>query len=157
MADVAVLPLLYLDTNVFIIGLEGQAEAAAPVKQLITALRDRPGAAVTSELTLAELLAQADSGGSFDRRQGDMYLDLLEDGGFVDLRPVSRRISIETADLRRPTRQKLPDAIHVVTARNAGCRWFMSADKDARRLPSDLAWLLPDGEGVHEVLDALHG
>jgi predicted nucleic acid-binding protein len=48
---------IYIDTNVFIRAFESAAAANAPLEELFGGLKARPRAAVTSELTLAELLA----------------------------------------------------------------------------------------------------
>ncbi|PWB80751.1 MAG: VapC toxin family PIN domain ribonuclease [Methylocystaceae bacterium] len=150
--------LVYLDTNVFIAGFESPASNAEPVQDLLLALREKPGFAVTSELTLAELLAPISRPhvlAPAERRR--LYLDLLVGGGMIDLRPVTREILIETADLRRTTRQKLPDAIHVATALHADCRFFMSHDDGMRKLPEGLTRLHPDRAGAASIIEALRG
>ena len=50
---------IYIDTNVFIYAVEGASDTAAPSRRLMEALSERPGTAMTSEITLAELLAPA--------------------------------------------------------------------------------------------------
>jgi len=49
--------MLYLDTNIFIFLLEGKPDESQRIKLLFDTLKARPNAAVTSELTLAEVLA----------------------------------------------------------------------------------------------------
>jgi predicted nucleic acid-binding protein len=137
-------PLLYLDTNVFTRGIEGDETEAAPVQRLLNRLRDFPDASMTSELTLAELLAPAGR------------MDLIVFGNFVALYPVSRDILILTAHIRLGLPQKLPDAIHIATASHAGSKYFMSHDRDGKRLPVELQHILPDNKGVDTVIDALN-
>ncbi len=154
--DVPVTPLVYLDTNVFIHGIEGNDLEASPIQTLFRGLRDFPNASVTSELTLAELLAPATRPGALHLNQKEqLYLDLIIGGGFVALYPVTRDVLISTAHLRLNHSQKLPDAIHVVTAFESGCRYFMSYDKDRKKLPFGLYPIRPDDEGVATVLEAL--
>jgi predicted nucleic acid-binding protein len=149
-------PLVYLDTNVFIHGLEGSDLEAAPIQALFRGLRDFPGASVTSELTLAELLAPATRPGALHINQKEkLYLDLIVGGGFVILYPVTRDVLISSGHLRLTHSQKLPDAIHVVTAYETGCRYFMSYDKDGKKLPFGLCHIRPDDKGVATVLDSL--
>ena len=50
---------IYIDANPFIYVVEGRDALAAPIKALFASLRERPGLAVTSELTLAEVLPKA--------------------------------------------------------------------------------------------------
>lgn len=42
--------------------------------------------------------------------------------------PVSREILVEAARIRAGTALKLPDAIHVATARMCGCEVFLTND-----------------------------
>ena len=51
-------------------------------------------------------------------------------GGIVDLKPITREILLQTADLRSIINYKLPDAIHIVTATEAGCAYFGSYKDD---------------------------
>lgn len=129
--------IVYLDTNFFIRAVEGTKETAAPAKKLIEVLRQLPaGLAVTSEITLAEVLApskRVDALSPGIKRR--VYLDLLLWSKFIELVPVSRRILIETADLRVVAPLKLPDAVHLASAIQGGCRFFVSADNDFKKLP----------------------
>ena len=52
-------PRIYLDANVFILLFEGLPEKAEIVRSLFGMLQARRGCSVTSELTLAEVLAPA--------------------------------------------------------------------------------------------------
>ena len=155
--EVPRLPVVYLDTNVFIRGLEGSDADAAPVKKLLQQLRQVPNASATSELTLAELLAPVTRPDALHLNQKEpLYLDLIVSGGFIALYPVTRDLLISTAHLRLNHPQKLPDAVHIVTAYETNCRYFMSDDRDGRKLPYGLIHLYPDDAGVDTVVDAIH-
>lgn len=149
--------LIYLDTNVFIKAVEGLDEAAAPAKILIQALRDRrSGIAATSEITFAEVLAPAkrpDALPLHTKRRA--YLDLLLWSGFVALIPVNRDILIETAALRATGRFKLPDAIHLVSAIRARCRFFVSADRDFDKMPEGMERVNCNHNDLPRLLKAL--
>jgi predicted nucleic acid-binding protein len=137
---------LYLDANVFIYAIEGNADISNPLRELFDLFRSRRGIGITSELTLAEVLPRA---GGVQRRS---YLDLIHWSRIFDLHPVSRDILIETAEYRRTARMpKLPDAIHVVTAIRAGCRTILSADSRLR-LPEGYAALVPDRENLSRLI-----
>jgi predicted nucleic acid-binding protein len=138
---------LYFDANVFIYAVEGSDDIAGSLRTLFGLLSGKGNLAVTSELTLAEVLPKADP----IRRRN--YLELILYSGLFDLYPVTRDVLMETADYRRvagvsksdtsrpyAAMPKLPDAIHVVTAVRAGC---------ARILSFDLTLKLP--EGMHRV------
>lgn len=149
--------LIYLDTNVFIKAVEGLDEAASPAKKLIWALRQQPpGIAATSEITFAEVLApsrQADALPLHTKRR--TYLDLLLWSGFVTLVPVTRDILIETASLRQLGRLKLPDAIHLASAIQVRCRFFVSADRDFDKVPGDMQRMNCDDDGLSRLLSEL--
>ena len=95
-------PLVYLDTNVFIRGIKGNETEAAPVQRLLNLLRDFPEASITSELTLAELLAPTGRAGTLPLSiKEPLYLDLIVSGNFIVLHPVARDILILTAQFDR--------------------------------------------------------
>lgn len=125
----------YLDTNVFIDAVEGDDAISQPVKRLLQV--SPRGSLVTSELTLAEVLAP--SGGQ--RRTADLrraYFDLIIWSGLIDLNPVTRDVLLDTTRLREHVRQKLPDAIHLATAISAGCAFFISRDEDFTSMPDGM-------------------
>ncbi|CAJ0866881.1 hypothetical protein AMST5_01901 [freshwater sediment metagenome] len=147
-------PLIYIDTNALITGFESPIEAAKPVQDLLLHLRERPGAAVTSELTLAELLAPVARPGSLPAPvKKRLYLNLLVWSHLFDLRPITREILLQTADLRSVSKVKLPDAIHTVTAIHAGCAYFLSNDNGVRT-PSGMSRIRADRSGVDNILSA---
>ena len=118
---------LYLDANIFIHALEGEPAVFQPLQELFGFLKAKKRTAVTSELTLAEVLPRASV---VERRS---YLNLIFGSGIFDLQPVSRDILIETADYRKVAGMpKLPDAIHAVTAIRADCRIIISRDHRLR-------------------------
>jgi predicted nucleic acid-binding protein len=66
---------------------------------------------------------------------------IASSGGF-EVQPVSRDVLIEAAGLRAHRASiKLPDAIHIATARMSSCTFFVSDDRRLP-LPADLT-LLP--------------
>jgi predicted nucleic acid-binding protein len=142
-------PRVYLDANVFIYAIEGNADIAEPLLQLFDLFRARRGIGVTSELTLAEVLPKA----SGVRRRS--YLNMIVFSEIFDLQPVSRDILIETAEYReRAAMPKLPDAIHVVTAIRAGCRRVLSADLRLK-LPEGYSVLSPGAENLTSLIREL--
>ena len=84
-----------------------------------------------------------------------LYLPMMEDASFVTLIPVDRQILMETVALRAAYPQRLPDAIHIVTAMSEVCEFFMSFDRDARRLPPQLEWVEPTDADVDRLLKIL--
>lgn len=150
------MPHVYLDTGVFIHAFEVAGLQSDRLKGFFADLQRFPYKAATSEITLAELLAPIKAAGAMTlNERRDLYLPLFDDGAFIALTPVSRSVLLQTALLRQSHPQRLPDAIHMATALEIGCRFFMSPDADARRLPPPLTWLRPDAHGIATVLKAL--
>ena len=120
---------IYLDANVFIYLVDGDQATSAAVLPLFEALRNKPGVGVTSEISLAEVLAGRDA------RTRRLYMDLMVFGQFLTLVPVDRDVLYDTADLRKVAKMKLVDAIHLATAIRTRCRYFVTRDGDFRRMP----------------------
>ena len=157
MADLPQKPVVYIDANPFMYALEGAEDLAAVLRELFARFRQGLGIAVTSELTLAEVLPK--------RRIPDRhFLDLLIWSKIFDLRPVTRDILVGTAEYRRisaPTHSDgkvklppLPDAIHVVTAIRSGCGVFLSSDSRIK-LPQGMKLVKADNAGVEALIREL--
>jgi predicted nucleic acid-binding protein len=149
-------PLVYLDANPFIYGLERASAISAPIKTLSEALRAGPGAGITSGLTLAEVLAPT-KGRKRTPQLKRAYLDLMVWSHFIDLQPISRGILYETVNLRatRATAKlKLPDAIHLATAIRGRCRFFVSGDKGIP-VPRGMIRAKPDASSVADIIRVL--
>lgn len=144
---------LYLDANPIAYALEGPEELALALKKLFSVFRSRPGIAVTSELTLAEVLPRKKIP---DRH----FLDLLIWSKTFELQPITRDILVETANYRRIAGQKrpdgsismpkLPDAIHVVTAIQSGCGMFLSSDIRIK-LPNTIRLVAVTTAGIEAI------
>lgn len=93
----------------------------------------------TSEITLAECLVKpfADK----DIFAVETYLSLLGEQPSLPVIPISRPILLSAAQLRAETKLKLPDAIHLATAKWAGCSVFITDDRRIK-----------DGEGGVRVI-----
>jgi predicted nucleic acid-binding protein len=136
----------YLDTNIFIYAIEGNADVAGLLREFFGLFGANRGVAVTSELALAEALVKAS-----DARKND-YLDLMIQSRIFNLEPVTRDILVETAEYRKQAgMSKLPDAIHVVTAIRAGCRTIISADLRLR-LPDQQVVLVPTTDNLSQLI-----
>ncbi len=145
--------LAYLDANVFIDFAEGIPEYAQAANDLFLAMRPHDGVFATSELTLAEVLSS--TGGATVGR--DFYMELIVWNPAIALVPVSSDILIESAGVRRHTRHKLPDAIHVATAMRKNCRYVISRDKDMDKLPLGMTRRDPGPATIAALLEALRG
>jgi predicted nucleic acid-binding protein len=122
---------IYLDANILIAAVGGDAKSdiALPLLDIIGSVR--PGYEVvpfvTSELTLAETLVRAIRNG--DERQEEAFDNALTSSGWLETVPVSRGILWAAASLRaRHPGLRLPDAIHMATALSADCPHVLTAD-----------------------------
>jgi hypothetical protein len=148
---------VYIDANPIAYAFEGPEELASALMSLFAFFRSKPGTAITSELTLAEVLPKK-------RTPDREFFDLLIWSRIFDLRPVTREILIETAQYRRSagTRlpdgalamPKLPDAIHVVTAIQSDCSFFLSSD-GRLKLPEKMRLVKATATGVEALIKEL--
>jgi predicted nucleic acid-binding protein len=124
-------PRVYLDSNVLITAYETESARSDHAWWILEAIEAREFLAVTSELTLAEILVGIFRKGN--RSLADHYQAIVTSGSELEVVPVNRNVLVEAAALRAMTRSlKLPDAIHVATARMRTCQFIISDD---RRLP----------------------
>jgi predicted nucleic acid-binding protein len=124
-------PLVYFDSNVFIAAFETKGAHADHAWWIIRAIEAGEIEAKTSELTLAELLVKPLQSGMADLAAA--YQAMITAGPSFEVLPVSRDILVGAAAVRAARNSvKLPDAVHIATARSASCGFFVSED---RRLP----------------------
>lgn len=118
---------VYLDTNVFVYAVEGYPQFAQEIRALFRAIDECQVHAVTSELTLAEVLVKplADKNAELCR----LYETTLWTSRGLSVLPVTRAILRDAAQLRASTGVRLPDAIHLATATVAGCDSFLTNDQ----------------------------
>jgi predicted nucleic acid-binding protein len=121
---------VYFDANVFIYAVEQSPEHAVFLDELFTLLEMGEVAAVTSELTLAEVLAKPLEAQRSDLAQ--IYEAMITPSNWLTVVPVGRIVLVEAARLRVPLGLKLPDAIHVASAVAARCDVVLSNDRRLR-------------------------
>ena len=124
---------VYLDTNIFIYALEGYPVFRAVLATLFEALDRGELTAVTSELTLAEVLVKPLLDHHAERQAA--YLQALQPSASLQIVPVSREVLIAAARLRADAHLKLPDAIHAATAQFTGCDQFLTNDAHVSAIP----------------------
>ncbi len=124
---------LYLDTNIFIYALEGYPVFRPTLTQLFERIDRGAIQAVTSELTLAEVLVKPLLDRSREREAA--YLQAMRPSTSLHLEPVSREILIAASHLRAEQGLKLPDAIHAATAQLTHCERLLTNDARFKTLP----------------------
>jgi len=124
---------IYLDTNIFIYALEAYPEFVSALTSLFVAIDEGKLRAVTSELTLAEVLIKPMMDNNEDLK--NIYLETIRSSEALSVIPVNRQILIEAARLRAKSETlHLPDAIHLATASVHHCNSFLTNDKHLRAL-----------------------
>lgn len=123
---------VYLDANIFIYALEGYPPFRPSLTTLFTAIEQHQITALTSELTLAEVLVKPIMDQRPDRQQA--YREALRPRPGLQVIPISAGVLDEAAHLRAQHSLKLPDAIHVATALQMQCTTLLTNDTTLRRL-----------------------
>ena len=118
---------VYVDANVVIYIVEGNRVLASALKPLVEALEAGILMAVTSELTLAEVLIGPLRNN--DQSLVGTYKALLQKSRALQSLPVTAAILERSAALRCNSLLSLPDAIHLATAEAAGCRYVLTEDR----------------------------
>ena len=119
---------VYFDANVFIYALEGEPRAKADVRPLFDVLDAGEAVAVTSEMTLAEVLVMpyrlGESGvAALYERLLAPRAGLTRVAATTDLWWAAARLRASTPSLR------LPDALHAATAEAERCTLLVTGDR----------------------------
>jgi predicted nucleic acid-binding protein len=122
--------LIYLDTNVVIRLVEGDALTRAPLAARLAASLGVPATLVTSRLTRLECRTKP-------LRAGDgatlAQFDLFFAGVEIVLGEVSAAVVERATDLRAKYNLKTPDALHYATAVEASADVFLTGDRTLAR------------------------
>src|SRR5688500_415037 len=91
-------PKVYIDTNVFLAAYESAGIRSDHAFWILSAIEDEEIYAVTSELTLAEILPGPIEEGNVEL--ADAYQQVLTTGRNMEVRAVTREMLIASASLR---------------------------------------------------------
>lgn len=125
-------PRVYFDANIIIYLVEGFAPFLDQLRALSTALNTGEIVAVTSELSLAEVLVKPLQDQLPAIQQA--YKVFLTPTPALQVIAIQSTILEEAAQLRATTKLKLPDAIHLATALHQQCDSFLTNDTVFRAL-----------------------
>ncbi len=124
-----------MDTNIFIYAIEGYPEYQSILTSLFSLFDEGTYSAVTSELTLAEVLIKPMKENKKEIQQ--LYEELLRPSDVLTISTIDRQILIDAAKIRASSDTiLLPDAIHLASARNQNCSSFITNDKRLRKIDS---------------------
>ncbi|SMB24461.1 conserved protein of unknown function [Sterolibacterium denitrificans] len=124
---------VYFDTNCFIYVVEGVERYRPVLEPLMNAVAMGDITGVTGEITLAEVLVKP----LRDQlaQQVLLYKQMLADRQPFMLVPITQATWESAASLRARLSVRLPDAVHLAAARQAGCHLFVTNDAALRSLP----------------------
>ena len=133
---------IYLDANVFIYAIEVYPKYSAIATELMTVIDAKILYGVTSELTLAELLVVPLRNKAANAIAA--YEAIFLPGQTSKTVAVTRSVLRRSASIRAEFGGKLPDAIHVASAVEAGCSALIATDKRLKAPPTMNVVLLDD-------------
>jgi predicted nucleic acid-binding protein len=120
-----------LDTCIFIYFIENHRRFAGPLAELFAAIDEGELVAVTSALTLLEVLVQPLRCG--DTSLAEEYEAILSRGRGLELRALDPALLRAAAQLRATTGIAVPDALQLAAGLASRCTAFLTND---RRLPA---------------------
>lgn len=118
---------VYFDSNLFIYLVERIQPYAAILEKFVQAAEDEKITIVTSDLTLSEVLVKPIENNNLIQEQ--VFLSVLRYAPRLERLLISEEILINAAKIRANQSIKLPDAIHIATANQAACHYFLTNDK----------------------------
>jgi len=135
---------VYLDTNVFVYAMEAFEQYVEIIGEVFQAVDAGRTTAVTSFLTLGECLVKP-----FRDERPDMaeaYGSMIQDAANFEVADIDREVMVCAAKLRAQRQGiRMPDAIHLATARQRGCDAFLTNDRRLAAADSpELAVILLD-------------
>ena len=126
MDKIASSSVVYIDTNIFVYFVEATPNFFQQVKELFEHVATTGARLVTSEITLAECIYRPSQ--DHDAPLASVYEMLFEQSGEIDLVPLDGAIAKRAAAVGGSLGLKLIDAIHYMSALEAGCDFFVTSD-----------------------------
>ena len=117
---------IYFDTNVFIYAIEDNEIYRQHIIALFSRIQEKGCKIFTSELTLAECLIKPFAAN--DEASARHYEEQIKNTDILEVKPVTKTVLRDAAKNRASLRNRLPDAIHVVTALKSECGIFVTND-----------------------------
>ncbi len=123
---------IYLDTAPLIYWVEGHSDYIATMDQFIDAIETSPLQALTSVLTLTDVMVQPLRRGNTDLAQ--TYQNILVSRDDYTLVSITAEIAISAGEIRARYAFRTPDAIHVATAIATDCDTLLTNDAAMKRV-----------------------
>lgn len=123
---------LYIETAPLIYYVEVNPAYAAKMDAIVATIETTPIDAVSSVITLVEVLSHPMKLG--DHRLVQEYRDILVNSSEFRLVPVTAQIAESAAEMRARYNLRTPDALHVASAVLTGCDAFLTNDTSFERI-----------------------
>jgi predicted nucleic acid-binding protein len=124
----------YIDANVFVEMFEKNSNVSAQLRRLFVHVEETALSRFTSELTLAELLVKPMK--DRNAKLVEPYTGFMQSGPMMEVVSIDRQMLYTAAMTRAEDGStKLPDAIHVATALERECHWFVTGDRAIKSSP----------------------
>lgn len=121
---------VYFDTNPFIYFVEEHDIFYEAVKPIFQMVKDESITAFTSEFTLTETLIKPYR--DKDQETIDAFEGLIMESGYFSLLGATKETFLKAAQIGGETMMRTPDAIHMTTAIENNCNFFITNDKRIR-------------------------
>jgi predicted nucleic acid-binding protein len=118
---------VYLDANVIIHIVEGHPSFSNVLKRFLNAIESQHVQAHTSEISWAEVMVVPIRVN--DQQRLAQFEALLSTPEALQLIPISLAVLKHSAEIRAASSLRLPDAIHVATAKLSACTDFLTEDR----------------------------
>jgi predicted nucleic acid-binding protein len=125
--------VVYVDTNIFVYFVEAVPDFFQKTKELFEHAAAVGARLVTSEITLAECIYRPCQ--ENDAPLVSVYETLFEQSGEIELVPLDGAIAKRAATAGGGLGLKLIDAVHYLSALEAGCDFFVTSDSAFRSGP----------------------
>jgi predicted nucleic acid-binding protein len=123
---------LYIETAPLIYYVEEHPDYVAKMDAIIGIVHHAGLNAVSSVITLTEVLNQPMKTGN--KKLEQEYRDILVNSGGYRLVPATIPVAEAAAGLRARYNLRTPDALHIASAMHAGCDAFLTNDTGIRRV-----------------------
>lgn len=134
--------LVGLDTSPFIFLIEEHPDYLPVVRPLFQAIHTGQVQAVTSTITLVEVLVHPLRQGNTEVSQ--QYRAILTQAQNIRMLAITPGVAETAAKLRADFKMRTPDAIQIAAALNAGATTFITNDRGLVRLPDMRIIVLAD-------------
>lgn len=118
---------VYFDTNPIIYFVEGHNDFYFAVQPLFDRLEREEFIACTGEFTITELLIKPYRDKLEELIQD--YEGLLFESEYFELLSLNKKTFLKAAQIGGETMMRTPDALHITTALENGCDFFITNDK----------------------------